>query len=65
MTGQSEEKNSRALPSTISTIQFQHRSKRKNSSVDILLLCACQGSFALPADSILQRLDGQSEKKRK
>src|SRR6266545_2535839 len=30
MRGQSQEKNSRALLSMISTIQFQHRGKRKN-----------------------------------
>jgi hypothetical protein len=66
MRGQSQEKNSRALLSMISTIQFQHRGKRKNTSVDILLHCVLvKGSLALAADSILQRLDGRSEKKRK
>lgn len=63
MRGQSQEKNSRALLSMISTIQFRHSGKRKNTSVDILLhRVFVKGSFALVTDSILQRLDGRSEK---
>src|SRR5262249_42528168 len=45
--------------STLRLDQFQCRGKRKNTSVDILLHCVLgKGSFALAADSILQRLDG-------
>jgi hypothetical protein len=66
MRGQAQEKISRAPSSMISTIQFQHRGKRKNTSVDILLhRVFVKGSFAPVADSILQRLDGRSEKERK
>src|SRR5258705_10654873 len=43
------------------TIKVRH--DRKNTSVDILLNCVLvKGSFALAADSILQRLDRRSEK---
>jgi hypothetical protein len=66
MRGQSQENNSRALLSMISTIQFQRGGKRKNTSVGILLHCGLvKGLLALAADSIPHRLDGRSEKKRK
>src|SRR5262245_619007 len=51
------------LLSTLRLDQFQHRGKRKNTSVDILLHPALvKGSFALAADSILQRPDGGARK---
>src|SRR5215472_16408466 len=55
------------LLSTLRLDQFQPRGKRKkNTSVDTLLHCVLvKGSFALAAESILQRLDGGGEKKRK